>query len=76
MLLATVLTAGSITHIFAPMLVTVEEDLLRIPENMEVIWIIKKTAKVIPTSNAANLPLSFTSSLNAIFKIPFTVTLP
>jgi hypothetical protein len=58
------------------MLITVAEDLARIPANMDVIWIIKKTAKVIPTSKAANLPLSFTSSLNAIFRIPFTVRFP
>jgi hypothetical protein len=54
------------------MFITVEDDLCKIPANIDVIITIKKTAKVIPTSNAANFALSFTKSLNAIFRIPFT----
>jgi hypothetical protein len=75
MLLTMVFTAGSITQTFAPIFITVEDDLCRIPANIDVIMTIKKTAKVIPTINAANFPLSFTSSLYAILRIPFTVTL-
>jgi len=62
MLFATVLTAGSMIHTFAPTLVTVDEERFRTPENMEVICTIRNTANVIPSSRAANLPLSFTSS--------------
>ena len=57
------------------MFITVEDDLFRIPANIDVIMTIKKTAKVIPTSSAANLPLSFTNSLYAILRIPFTPVL-
>ena len=71
MLLATVVTAGSITHILEPMLMTTDEALRKTPEKIEVIITIKKTAKVMPISKAANFPLSLTSSLNAIFNIPF-----
>jgi hypothetical protein len=34
---------------------------------------IKKTANVMPTSRAANFPLSFTKSLYAILRVPFTI---
>ncbi|GJJ04271.1 hypothetical protein RugamoR64_48090 [Duganella rhizosphaerae] len=37
MVLTTVFTAGSITHTLAPMLLTVAEEWLRIPENIDVI---------------------------------------
>lgn len=52
-------------------MITVEEDFIRTPEKMDVIWTIKNTAKVMPTSRAAYLPLSFTRSLKAIRRIPF-----
>jgi len=45
------------------MLTTVAEARAMIPENMEVIWTIKKTAKMIPTRSAMNLARSFTRSL-------------
>ena len=73
MLLTALFTAGSITHILAPIFITVDDDLCKIPANIDVIITIKKTAKVIPTSKAANFPLSFTNSLYAIFRIPGTV---
>ena len=57
------------------MFMTVADDLCKIPANIDVIMTIKKTAKVIPTSKAANLPLSFTNSLYAIFRIPLTAGL-
>jgi hypothetical protein len=63
------------TQILAPMFITVAEDLYNMPENIDVIITIKKTAKVIPTSNAANFPLSFTNNLYAILRIPLTVGL-
>ena len=63
MLLATLLTARSITHTFAPVLVTVADAFSIIPANIDVTWIIRKTAKVIPISSAANFPLSLTRSL-------------
>jgi len=68
-------TAGSITHTLAPMFMTVEDDLFRMPANIEVIIVIRKTANVMPTSKAANFPLSFTRSFNAILKTPFTCAL-
>ena len=63
MVLATVWTAGSITHTLAPMLITVADARLRTPANIDAIMIIRKTAKPMPTSKATNLALSFTSSL-------------
>ena len=42
---------------------TVADARLRTPANMDVIWIIRKTAKVMPTSSAVNFALSLTSSL-------------
>ncbi len=63
MLLATLVTAGSMTQTLAPVLMTVAEAFFIIPANIEVIWIIRKTEKVIPISSAANLPLSLTRSL-------------
>ena len=63
MVLATVLTERSMTQTLAPMLTTVAEARAMIPENMEVIWTIKKTAKMIPTRSAMNLARSFTRSL-------------
>jgi hypothetical protein len=59
------------TQIEAPMFITVDEDRSRIPAKSEVIWIIRKTAKVIPTRSAANFALSFTSNLNASRSNPF-----
>ncbi len=50
-------------HILAPVLVTVAEAFFIIPANIDVIWIIRNTEKVIPTSSAANLPLSLTNNL-------------
>lgn len=76
MLFAVVFTAGSITQILAPMFITVEDDLCKIPANIDVIITIKKTAKVIPTRSAANFALSFTNSLYASLRIPFTAYLP
>ena len=54
----------------APMLMTVAEERLRIPANSEVISIIRKTANVMPTSNAANFARSLIRSLYAILRIP------
>jgi hypothetical protein len=54
-------------------LITVDEDRYRTPENIDVICTIRKTANVIPSSRAANLPLSFTNSLYAIRSMPFMV---
>jgi len=70
--LAGVLTAGSITQSLAPMLMTVADDRYRMPTNTDVVPTIKKTENVMPTSKAANFPLSFTSSLYAILRIPCT----
>src|ERR1700758_1671349 len=70
MVLATVLTEGSITHIGAPMLITVDDARFSTPANIDVIAIIKKTAKVIPISRPVNLARSFTSSLNANLRMP------
>ena len=56
-------TDGSITHIGAPMLITVAEAWFKTPMNMEVINIIRKTANVMPTSKAVNFDLSLTRSL-------------
>ena len=47
----------------APMLMTVADERLKIPANSEVISIIRNTAKLIPTSRAAYLARSLTSSL-------------
>src|ERR1035438_490632 len=65
-----VLTAGSMIHIAAPMLVTVAKARFRIPANIAVICIIRNTAKVMPINKAENLALSFTSSLNPIRRMP------
>ena len=54
---------GSITQIEAPILMTVAEARFSMPANSEVISIIRKTANVMPTSSAANLARSLTSSL-------------
>ena len=72
MLLDTLLTAGSKTHTFAPTFTTDEAALANIPENIDVIMTIKKTAKVIPINSAENLPLSLTRSLSATFNMPNT----
>ena len=61
--LATVWTDGSMTHMDAPRLMTVADARLRTPANSEVIAIIRNTAKVMPTSSAVNFALSLTSSL-------------
>ena len=45
------------------MLMIVEDAWFKTPLNIEVINIMRKTANVIPTSNAVNLDLSLTSSL-------------
>src|ERR1035441_4262893 len=74
--LVAVLTAGSMIHIVAPILVTVEKARFRIPANIAVICIIRNTAKVIPINNAENLPLSFTSSLNPIRRMPLYFIMP
>ncbi|CAB3758389.1 hypothetical protein LMG29660_03419 [Burkholderia puraquae] len=71
MLFAIVFTAGSITHIFAPMLITDADDLFRIPANSDVISIISSTENVMPMVSAVNFALSFTSSLNARRRMPF-----
>ena len=63
MLLATLVTARSMTHTFAPVFVTVADAFFIIPANIDVIWIMRNTENVIPMSSAANLPLSLTSSL-------------
>src|SRR5579875_2387991 len=70
MVLATVFTAGSMTHMGAPMLMTVEDARLRTPANMEVIATMRKTAKVRPMRRPLNLARSLTRSLNAILKRP------
>ena len=70
MVLATVCTPGSIAHIDAPTLITVADARFRIPANIAIIWAIKKTAKVIPTINAVNFVLSFTSSLGGFGYAP------
>jgi hypothetical protein len=57
----------------APMLIIVEDAWFKTPLNIEVINMIRKTANVIPSSNAVNLDLSLTSSLYASLRIPFTV---
>ena len=51
------------TQIEAPILSTVEDERLSMPAKSEVISTIRKTAKVIPTSRAANLARSLISSL-------------
>jgi hypothetical protein len=51
------------THRDAPMLIIVEEAWFKTPLNIEVTNMIRKTANVIPRSNAVNLDLSFTSNL-------------
>jgi hypothetical protein len=71
MVFATVFTDESITQILAPTFITVAEALCSMPANIDVIITIRKIANIIPTSKAANLLLSFTNSLNAIFSIPF-----
>ncbi len=57
------MTAGSITHTLAPVLVTVAEAFFIIPANIDVIWIMRNTENVIPMRSAMNLPLSLTRSL-------------
>ena len=42
------------------------------PENIDIIMIIRNTAKVMPTKRAINLLLSLTRSFNAILRIPDT----
>ena len=64
------------TQTLAPTLMMVAEALDRIPAKTEVSWTMRNTAKLIPTSSAANLPRSFTSSLNATFRIPVIVEPP
>jgi fibrillarin-like rRNA methylase len=51
------------THILAPVFTTVDEAFFIMPANIEVIWVIKNTENVIPMSNDANFPQSFTRSL-------------
>jgi hypothetical protein len=62
MLLATVFTAGSMTQSFAPVFITVAEARLMTPANIDVTITISRTAKVMPTSKATNLPRSLTRS--------------
>jgi hypothetical protein len=50
-------------HMEDPRLITVAEARLRTPANSEVIAIIRKTAKVMPTTSAVNFALSLTSNL-------------
>ena len=64
-LLETLLTAGSSTQIDALILPTGEDVRAMIPEKMDIIMIIKKTAKVIPINKAENFPLSFIKSFRA-----------
>ena len=68
--LLAVLTAGSMIHIAAPILVTGEKARLRMPANMAVISIIRNTAKVMPINRAKNLPRSLTSSLKPMRRMP------
>jgi hypothetical protein len=44
-------------------LATVADERLRMPEKIDVICTIRKTAKVMPSRSAKNLLRSFTSSL-------------
>jgi hypothetical protein len=60
------------THIFAPTLYTDDEERDNIPENIDIIMIMRNTANVIPTRRAINLLLSLTRSFNAILRIPGT----
>jgi hypothetical protein len=60
------------TQTLAPILMTVADARLSTPAKSDVIWIIRNTAKVIPTSNAANLARSFTRSLYEMRNIPNT----
>jgi hypothetical protein len=71
-LLVALFTAGSITQIFALIFRTEDDDLDRIPENIDIIMTIRNTAKVIPTNKAVNLLLSLTRSFHAILRIPDT----
>ena len=61
--LDTVSTAGSMTQRGAPTLMMVEDAWFKTPLNIEVTNIMRKTAKVIPISNAENFALSLTSNL-------------
>lgn len=63
--------AGSMTQIFAPILMTVADALVRMPAKEDVIWTMRRTEKVVPTSNAVYLPLSLTKSLYAKIRSPF-----
>src|SRR5579871_4704906 len=65
-------TAGSMIHTGAAMLYTLAEARFIMPMNVDVTCSIRNTAKVMPTSNAVNFALSFTSSLYASLRIPFT----
>lgn len=69
-LLAMVCTAGSITHIFAPTLMTVDDERSRMPANSDVISTIRNTENVMPITSAVNFALSLTSSLNASRRMP------
>ena len=53
--LATVFTAGSMTHMLAPMLITVAEERYNTPANIDVIWTMRNTAKEMPMRSAVNL---------------------
>ena len=57
MALLTLVTARSITQTLAPVLVTVAEAFFIIPANIDVIWIMRNTEKVIPMSRARELAL-------------------
>ena len=72
MLLVALFTAGSMTHIFAPTLYTDDEERANIPENIDIIMIMRNTENVIPSNNARNFVLSLTRSLSAILYIPDT----
>ena len=56
----------------APMLMTVAEARVSTPANIEVIMIIRNTAKAMPMRRVRNLALSLTSSLYASFRMPLT----
>jgi hypothetical protein len=61
--LAGVWTAGSMTHIDAPIFVIVEDEWFITPANIDVMNIIRNAANVTPISKAVNFALSLTSSL-------------
>ena len=72
MLLAMVLTAGSITQTAAPVLITVEEARCMMPTNIDVTSSIRNTENVRPTISAVNLARSLMSSLRASVRMPRT----